>query len=78
EDLLGIQATDLQNLPGNYLMKFCACILGLYHALTGPQISLVAEDHKIRITEEVYSHVNSSSVLRSYRRLGLARKLVLL
>ncbi|KAJ7488537.1 hypothetical protein B0H11DRAFT_2230072 [Mycena galericulata] len=36
EDLL---ATNFQNLPGNYLVKF-----RLYHALTWPQISLVAED----------------------------------
>ncbi|KAJ7443594.1 acyl-CoA N-acyltransferase [Mycena galericulata] len=94
EDLLGIQATNLQNLPENYLMKFW-----IYHAMTWPQISFVAEDHKGRIVgyvlakidegedddaktnskkAEVYGHVNSISVLRSYRRLGLARKLMVL
>ncbi|KAJ7142623.1 acyl-CoA N-acyltransferase [Mycena epipterygia] len=93
EDLLGIQATNLQNLPENYLMKFW-----IYHAMTWPQISFVAEDHKGRIVgyvlakiddgeeddnvrlggmkAEVHGHVNSISVLRSYRRLGLARKLM--
>ncbi|KAJ7259671.1 acyl-CoA N-acyltransferase [Mycena rebaudengoi] len=94
EDLLGIQATNLQNLPENYLMKFW-----IYHAMTWPQISFVAEDHKGRIVgyvlakiddeaeepypktehkKAVHGHVNSISVLRSYRRLGLARKLMLL
>ncbi|KAJ6461153.1 acyl-CoA N-acyltransferase [Mycena vitilis] len=95
EDLPGIQATNLQNLPENYSMKFW-----IYHAMTWPQISFVAEDNKGRIvgyvlakideeeTEdgakkdsekaEVHGHVNSISVLRSYRRLGLARKLMVL
>ncbi|KAJ7508879.1 acyl-CoA N-acyltransferase [Mycena galericulata] len=95
EDLLGIQAANLQNLPENYLMKFW-----LYHAMTWPQISFVAEDHKGRVVgyvlakidegedddgsktgsenAEVHGHVNSISVLRSYRRLGLARKLMVL
>ncbi|KAJ7469592.1 acyl-CoA N-acyltransferase [Mycena latifolia] len=92
EDLLGVQATNLQNLPENYLMKFW-----MYHAMTWPQISFVAEDHKGRIVgyvlakidegegnedsgkkAEPHGHVNSISVLRSYRRLGLARKLMLL
>jgi len=69
-------------------------ILGMYHAMTWPQISFVAEDHKGRIvgyvlakieepseegkSEEVHGHVNSISVLRSYRRLGLAKTLMLL
>ncbi|KAJ7077003.1 acyl-CoA N-acyltransferase [Mycena belliarum] len=92
DDLFGVQATNLQNLPENYLMKFW-----MYHAMTWPQISFVAEDHKGRIVgyvlakidepedtdngakkAEVHGHVNSISVLRSYRRLGLARKLMLL
>lgn len=34
-----------------------------------------AEDDK---TQEIHGHVNSISVLRSYRRLGLAKKLMLL
>ncbi|KAJ8690809.1 N-terminal acetyltransferase A complex catalytic subunit ard1, variant 2 [Pleurotus ostreatus] len=87
DDLPGMQATNLQNLPENYLMKFW-----IYHAATWPQISFVAEDHKGRIVGyvlakiddesadkgEVHGHVNSISVLRSYRRLGLAKKLMLL
>jgi len=86
---MGMQACNLQNLPENYMMKFW-----MYHAMTWPQISFVAEDHKGRIVgyvlakidepseegknEEIHGHVNSISVLRSYRRLGLAKKLMLL
>ncbi|KJA15598.1 hypothetical protein HYPSUDRAFT_48234 [Hypholoma sublateritium FD-334 SS-4] len=89
DDLMGMQACNLQNLPENYMMKFW-----MYHAMTWPQISFVAEDHKGRIvgyvlakidepaeddkTQEIHGHVNSISVLRSYRRLGLAKKLMLL
>ncbi|KAF8155820.1 acyl-CoA N-acyltransferase [Crassisporium funariophilum] len=89
EDLMGMQACNLQNLPENYVMKFW-----MYHAMTWPQVSFVAEDHKGRIVgyvlakideppeedgaAEIHGHVNSISVLRSYRRLGLAKKLMLL
>ncbi|KAF4618461.1 hypothetical protein D9613_010176 [Agrocybe pediades] len=89
EDLMGMQACNLQNLPENYMMKFW-----MYHLMTWPQISFVAEDHTGRIVgyvlakiddpsedstnEETHGHVNSISVLRSYRRLGLAKKLMLL
>lgn len=89
DDLRGMQACNLQNLPENYMMKFW-----MYHAMTWPQISFVAEDHKGRIVgyvlakidepaeddkaQEIHGHVNSISVLRSYRRLGLAKKLMLL
>jgi N-alpha-acetyltransferase 10/11 len=90
-------------------------VAGIYHAMTWPQISFVAEDHKGRIVgyvlakmyeasslscilcfdnvsidlsseedseednkeEVIHGHVNSISVLRSYRRLGLAKKLML-
>ncbi|KAF8903301.1 putative N-terminal acetyltransferase complex subunit ARD1 [Gymnopilus junonius] len=70
---MGMQACNLQNLPENYMMKFW-----MYHAMTWPQISFVAEDEKGRIVgyvlakykdEETHGHVNSISVLRSYRRL---------
>lgn len=80
----------------------------LFHALTWPQLSYVAEDHKGRIVGYIlakmyvsnvhlefgrntntkgcyreeepvdapHGHVTSISVLRSYRRLGLAKKLM--
>jgi len=87
DDLIGMQACNLQNLPENYTMKYY-----LYHAMTWPSLSYVAEDHKGRIVGyilakmeedaaegvEPHGHVTSISVLRSYRRLGLAKKLMLL
>ncbi|KAF7292297.1 N-acetyltransferase domain-containing protein [Mycena chlorophos] len=86
EDLQAMQACNLQNLPENYTMRYY-----LYHALTWPGLSYVAEDHKGRIVgyilakmdEETaegappHGHVTSISVLRSYRRLGIAKKLML-
>ncbi|KAJ7466456.1 acyl-CoA N-acyltransferase [Mycena latifolia] len=93
-DLLAMQAANLQNLPENYSLK-----LWIYHLITWPQISFVAEDAKGRIvgyvlakiddpTEsddsgaahegDIHGHINSISVLRTYRRLGLAKKLMLL
>ncbi|KAF8812246.1 acyl-CoA N-acyltransferase [Phlegmacium glaucopus] len=86
EDLSGMQACNLQNLPENYTMRYY-----IYHAMTWPALSYVAEDHKGRIVgyilakmeEEVsdgkapHGHVTSISVLRSYRRLGLAKKLMI-
>ncbi|KAI0663248.1 acyl-CoA N-acyltransferase [Cubamyces menziesii] len=85
EDLPGMQACNLQNLPENYTMKYY-----LYHALTWPQLSYVAEeDGKIvgyilaKMEEDVadgdepHGHVTSISVLRSYRRLGLAKRLMI-
>lgn len=87
------------------------CAVDLYHILTWPQLSYVAEDEKGRIVgyilakmcvstipraagpvrlrlmcycreedlsegEEPHGHVTSISVLRSYRRLGLAKRLM--
>ncbi|OJT09036.1 N-terminal acetyltransferase A complex catalytic subunit ard1 [Trametes pubescens] len=80
-----MQACNLQNLPENYTLKYY-----LYHALTWPQLSYVAEeDGKIvgyilaKMEEDVtdgdepHGHVTSISVLRSYRRLGLAKRLMI-
>ncbi|QRV87934.1 GNAT family acetyltransferase [Ceratobasidium sp. AG-Ba] len=86
EDLPGMQACNLQNLPENYQIKYY-----MYHSMTWPQLSFVAEDHKGRIVgyimakmeeqtkegEEAHGHVTSISVLRTYRRLGLAKKLMI-
>lgn len=61
----------------------------LYHALTWPQLSYVATDPRGRIVGYVlakmedepskdgpYGHITSLSVMRTYRRLGLAEKLM--
>lgn len=85
-DLLGMQACNLNNLPENYTLRYY-----LYHALSWPQLSYVAEDSKGRIVgyilakmeedleegEDPHGHVTSISVLRSHRRLGLAKKLMI-
>ncbi len=83
--------------------------IDLFHLLTWPQLSFVAQDHKGRIvgyilakmcvlsilwerlrahrtqrvrdddpTEEPHGHVTSISVLRGYRRLGIANRLMLM
>lgn len=52
DDLLGMQSCNLHNLPENYTMRYCMCILltpDFYHALTWPQLSYVAEDEKGKI-----------------------------
>ncbi|OUM69030.1 hypothetical protein PIROE2DRAFT_65866 [Piromyces sp. E2] len=83
EDLLQMQNCNLWNLPENYQMKYY-----IYHEVTWPQLSFVAEDHQGRIvgyvlakmeedqSEPPHGHITSLSVLRSYRRLGLASRLM--
>jgi peptide alpha-N-acetyltransferase len=60
----------------------------LYHALSWPQLSYVAEDEKGRIVGYVlakmeedcednpHGHITSLAVKRSHRRLGIAQKLM--
>ncbi|KAJ3909336.1 hypothetical protein F5879DRAFT_782475, partial [Lentinula edodes] len=62
----------------------------LYHCATWPSISYVAEDkgrivgyilakmYETAEAEQPHGHVTSISVVRSYRRLGIAKKLMLL
>uniref|UniRef100_A0A6B2LN76 N-acetyltransferase domain-containing protein n=1 Tax=Arcella intermedia TaxID=1963864 RepID=A0A6B2LN76_9EUKA len=77
-----IQQTNLTCLPENYQMRYY-----FYHSLSWPQLSYVAEDAKGRIVgyvlakmeedaKEPQGHITSLAVLRSYRRLGLAAKLM--
>ncbi|KAK0196548.1 acyl-CoA N-acyltransferase [Armillaria mellea] len=84
DDLSGMQAANLINLPENYVMKFW-----MYHLLTWPQISFVAETGAGKIVgyvlakiedenpddaSRVHGHVNSISVLRSRRLMMLSRE----
>ncbi|KFD51736.1 acetyltransferase, GNAT family [Trichuris suis] len=83
EDLMNTQHCNLLCLPENYQMKYY-----FYHGLSWPQLSYVAEDEKGRIVgyvlakmeedpdEEVHGHITSLAVKRSFRRLGLAQKLM--
>jgi len=82
DDLMQMQHTNLTCLPENYQMKYY-----FYHLLSWPQLSYVAEDQKGRIvgyvlakmeedTEEPHGHITSLAVLRSYRKMGLATKLM--
>ncbi|CCG84819.1 protein of unknown function [Taphrina deformans PYCC 5710] len=82
-DLPGMQHANLSNLPENYQMKYY-----MYHALTWPNLSYVATDHRGRVvgyvlakmedepSAEPHGHITSLSVMRTYRRLGLADKLM--
>ncbi|KAI8462014.1 acyl-CoA N-acyltransferase [Phakopsora pachyrhizi] len=78
-----MQHCNLMNLPENYQMKYY-----MYHILTWPQLSFVGVDSRGKVVgyilakmeedpvDEPHGHVTSISVLRTYRRLGLAKKLM--
>ena len=85
EDLLLMQQTNLLCLPENYLFKYY-----IYHYLSWPSLLHVAEEHNGKIVGYVLAklededvapgiiqgHITSISILRTYRRLGLASKLM--
>ena len=85
EDLLKMQQTNLLCLPENYQFKYY-----IYHYLSWPALLHVAEDHNGKIVgyvlaklededikpSETQGHITSISVLRTYRRLGVASKLM--
>lgn len=69
-------------LPENYQMKYY-----FYHILSWPQLMFVAENEKGKIVgyvlskmevepSAVHGHITSLAVLRPYRKLGLARRLM--
>ena len=86
-DLLGIQDCNVSCLPENYTFKYY-----YYHYLNWPDLIFIAEDtqkNKIvgyvigKIDEEGDStlkqkkgHITSLSVLRDYRRFGIAGRLM--
>uniref|UniRef100_A0A8C9AFY2 N-terminal amino-acid N(alpha)-acetyltransferase NatA n=1 Tax=Prolemur simus TaxID=1328070 RepID=A0A8C9AFY2_PROSS len=83
DDLLNMQHCNLLCLPENYQMKYY-----LYHGLSWPQLSYLAEDEEGKVVGYVlakmeedpddapHGHITSLAVKRSHRRLGLARKLM--
>lgn len=77
-----MQACNLVCLPENYQMKYY-----FYHILSWPQLIFVAEDARKKIvgyvlakmeedTSEVHGHITSLAVLRTYRKMGVARRLM--
>ncbi|KAJ1641871.1 N-terminal acetyltransferase A complex catalytic subunit ard1 [Coemansia asiatica] len=84
-DQIAMQQCNLMNLPENYHMKYY-----LYHFATWPELSFVAETENGRVVGYVLAkmnddsgaespldgHITSLSVMRSYRRLGLAERLM--
>jgi len=82
-DLMNMQHCNLLCLPENYQMKYY-----MYHGLSWPQLSFVAEDHRGEIVgyvlakmeeefeDDPHGHITSLAVKRSHRRLGLAQKLM--
>jgi len=85
EDLLRIQDCNLLCLPENYQLKYY-----MYHELSWPQLSYVAVDNKDNVVgyvlakmeedseegQQGHGHITSLAVKRTYRRLGLAQKLM--
>ncbi len=82
-DLLAMQNCNLHNLPENYTMTYY-----LYHSLSWPELLYVAESDEGKIVgyvmakmeddedEPAHGHITSISVLRTYRKLGIATKLM--
>ncbi|GJQ11361.1 hypothetical protein GpartN1_g3152.t1 [Galdieria partita] len=82
EDLFSMQTCNLLCLPENYQFKYY-----LYHLLSWPQLLFVAENFDKKIVGyvlakmeedavEPHGHITSLAVLRHYRKLGIARKLM--
>jgi ribosomal protein S18 acetylase RimI-like enzyme len=87
QDLLQMQQCNLFNLPENYNMRYW-----MYHLMTWTHLPHVAVDEhtgKIvgyvlaKMEEETkdkeyvpHGHITSLSVLRDYRKLGIATKLM--
>jgi hypothetical protein len=68
-----MQACNLQNLPENYQMRYCAWLFytcyivlrfaDLYHILSWPQLSYVARDHKGRIVGYILAKMSVTLAL---------------
>ena len=84
EDLLKMQNCNLWCLPENYTFKYY-----YYHILSWPHLLYVADDDGEIVgyvlgklddddvkNDEIKGHITSISVLRTYRKLGLASKLM--
>jgi len=86
-DMPGIQECNISCLPENYTFKYY-----YYHVLSWPDLLYVAEDISTKKivgyvlakvddedeseNKEIRGHITSISVLRDYRRLGIAKRLM--
>ncbi|KAG9316806.1 N-acetyltransferase [Chiua virens] len=84
-DLVRLLTCNISTLPENYMIRFWQ-----YWLVNWPDLSFLAEDDHGKIvgfvlssiepdereTEMSVGHINSLSVLRPYRRLGLAQRLM--
>lgn len=87
DDLLGIQDCNISCLPENYTFKYY-----YYHYVNWPGLMFVAEDRRSKKVvgyvlakvddadesdlDSVKGHITSLSVLREYRRMGIAKRLM--
>ena len=83
DDMINMQNCNQLCLPENYQLKYY-----LYHGLSWPQLSYIAEDEAGKVIGYVlakmeeesddvpHGHITSLATRRTYRRLGLARKLM--
>lgn len=86
EDLIGIQDCNISCLPENYTFKYY-----YYHYMNWPGLIFVAEDRRTKKivgyvlakmddeesdTPTTKGHITSLSVLREYRKMGIAKKLM--
>lgn len=85
-DIINMQMTNMWCLPENYQLRYY-----LYHLLSWPQLLQVSENHKGEIVGYVLSkmeekedhdptpphgHITSLAVMRTYRKCGLATKMM--
>ena len=85
EDLIKMQQTNLLCLPENYQFKYYIyhylswpCLLHVAEEANGKTVGYVLaklEDEEVK-ENQVQGHITSISVLRTYRRLGIASKLM--
>lgn len=84
DDLPSMQHCNLLCLPENYQMKYY-----IYHGLSWPEVSYVALDEEGTVVgyvlakmdedsgdDDIHGHITSLAVRRTYRRLGIAQKLM--
>ena len=87
-DLLQMQQCNLFNLPENYNMRYWMYHMQTWTHLpqvaieehtgkiVGYVLSKMEDDHNMKEGDVPHGHITSISVLRDYRKLGIATKLM--